>query len=134
MNNKLNLLTILLIFIMPVLLYTALKSPEQNTQGNAAIAANLPKVIDFSSTMCMECKELKKTLDVVEPKYENKIIFEKVNVNSGDSFSSGKVQKYGVRVVPTLIFLDKKGNVVRKTEGSMPQSQLEKYLKELLNG
>ncbi|MFA6989619.1 MAG: thioredoxin family protein [Candidatus Gastranaerophilaceae bacterium] len=133
MNNKLNFLVIALIMVLPVMLYTFLKAPDQNSIAIQA-AAGKPMVIKFSSPMCGECKELEKVLSVVEPKYEDKVIFEKISITSNSPEVQGKVQKYHVNVVPTMIFIDKKGNTVKKIEGSLPASELQKDLESLING
>ena len=131
MNNKTNFLIIAIIMILPVMLYAFFKAPNANSVVLQA-ASGKPMVIEFSSAMCMECKELAKVLTVVEPKYENKIIFEKISINSGSKEVQDKVQKYHVNVVPTMIFIDKQGNNVKKIEGSLPVSELESSLDKLI--
>jgi thioredoxin-like negative regulator of GroEL len=133
MNNKLNFLIIALIMILPVMLYTVFKAPHQNSIALQA-ASGKPMVIKFSSPMCGECKELEKVLAVVEPKYEDKVIFEKISITSNSKEVQEKVKKYHVNVVPTMIFIDKKGNTVKKIEGSLPASELQKDLESLVNG
>ena len=133
MNNKLNFLIIALIMILPVMLYTIFKAPNQNSFAIHA-AAGKPMVIKFSSPMCGECKKLDKVLDVVEPKYHDKVIFEKISITSNSPEVQEKVQKYHVNVVPTMIFIDKKGNTVKKIEGSLSESELQKDLESLTNG
>ena len=41
---------------------------------------------------------------------------------------------YDVKLVPTCIFKDKNGNIIRKTEGNIQSRILENYMKEQLNG
>ena len=133
MNNKLNFLVIALIMILPVMLYTFFKAPNQNSIAIQA-AAGKPMVIEFSSPMCGECKKLAQVLTTVEPKYQDKVVFEKISITSNSPEVQEKVQKYHVNVVPTMIFIDKKGNTVKKTEGSMPENELQKDLESLING
>ncbi len=131
MKNKLNFLLILAIFALPIVAYTMFKQPANN--GAISIAATgQPTVMKFTSPLCMECKELDKLMRVVLPKYKNKIDFHKINVNS--SSAQTHVKKYGVNVVPTLVFVDKNGRVVRKIEGCPQQKRLEKELDDLING
>ena len=80
----------------------------------------------------IDISELKKVLDVVEPKYSNKISFQKINTGRIDRKTAKEIEKYEVKVVPTLIFLDKDGNTVYKTEGSMSQEVLCSYLDRLI--
>ena len=133
MNNKLNFLIIALIMILPVMLYTFFKAPNQSGIALQA-AAGKPMLIKFSSPMCGECKKLESVLTVVEPKYQDKVIFEKISITSNSPEVQGKVQKYHVNVVPTMIFIDKKGNTVKKVEGALSESELQKNLESLLDG
>lgn len=132
MNKNLNIFVILAILIIPIFLYSTLKSPDKSNITMAA--AGKPVVLKFTSPLCMECKELEKVMTVIIPKYEDKVVFEKINVNSSDPNVQAKVQKYDVNVVPTMIFINSKGKVVKKTEGSLPEAQLEKILDELIDG
>jgi thioredoxin-like negative regulator of GroEL len=133
--NKKSLFIMLAILIVPIIIYYTVNSRStENSSVNAAVACNKPTVIDFSSTMCMECKALAKNLDPLIPQYQDKINFQKVIVNSGSALNDSLMKKYNVNVVPTLVFLDKNGKIVRRTEGSMPQSQLKEYLDKLANG
>jgi thioredoxin-related protein len=132
MKKNFNLVIILAIFIIPVVLYYTFKSTNQDT---ASIATGIrPTVMDFSSEMCLECKELKKVMDKVEPKYSKKIIFKKIMINSTNSEDQKLVKKYGVNVVPTLVYLDNNGNIVTKTEGALKKVDLERNFNRLLNG
>lgn len=133
MNNKLNLFTILAILILPLLIYSMVKTSDEDLAG-ASIAAGTPMVIKFSSPMCADCKKLDKVLKTVEPKYSNKVVFQKYSVNSNNANIQNNVRKYGVKVVPTMVFIDKNGKMIKRTEGSMSSSQLEGILKELTNG
>lgn len=132
-NNKLNIFIIVAIMIVPIMLYSYFKSP--NGDNNLiAQAAGTPMVIKFSSPMCYECKQLDKVLKNVEPKYKDKVTFQKLSVNSSDKEVQKKIKKYRVNVVPTMVLIDKNGNTVKKIEGSLPQSKLERDLEDLVNG
>ena len=43
------------------------------------------------------------------------------------------INQYKVNLVPTVIYIDKNGKVVRKTEGYVDKNKFETYVKELLN-
>ena len=127
MNGKLSLFAIVAILIIPIVLYTVFKSPA-DTSGLTMAATDKPTVLKFSSPLCMECKELEKLVNSIKPKYKDKISFQSINVNSGDAAIQQQVKKYEVQVVPTMVFLDKKGQVIKKTEGCPEKGELEKIL------
>ena len=130
MKEKLSLIIAIIILVVPIVLYTAFKTPTND--GVLEAANGKPIVMEFTSPLCAECQRLKKVLDVVEPKYSRKITFQKINTATMDSQVVSKIQKYEVRVVPTMIFIDKKGEIVAKKEGAMPEENLTAYLDELL--
>ena len=129
-----NLLIILLILILPVFAYIVLDAGRDKNIISTAQAQNKPVVIIFTSTMCSDCQKMKKVLAKVEPKYKDSIEFTKLNAASDDKQVQELVKKYNVYLVPTLVFIDKKGKEVSKREGSMPQDAFEKQLKALING
>ena len=56
-----NIITILLILILPVIAYVIM---DKNSKNNIATAQtnNLPTIMVFSSTMCLDCQKLKNIL------------------------------------------------------------------------
>lgn len=110
-------------------MYAVFKAPEDS----AAVAAsyNKPVVLEFSSPLCAECQKLKKVLEVVEPKYKNKIVFKKINAAAMTRETQKLVEKYDIQVVPTTIYINKDGEITGKTEGALHQENLEQYLNEL---
>lgn len=132
MKKHFNLTIIMAIFIIPVVMYYSFRSTTNDTVSIAT--GTKPTVIDFSSEMCLECKELKKVMDQVEPKYCKKVVFKKIFVNSASNDEKILIKKYKVNVVPTLVYLDKNGKLVKKTEGSLSKEELERNLNGILNG
>lgn len=128
MKQKISLYVIALIMILPIALYAVFKTPQDSI---AIAATGKPTVVEFSSPLCSECQKLKKVLDVVEPKYSNKISFQKINTARMDRKTMKEVEKYEIKVVPTTIFLDKGGNTVYRIEGAVGQEILCKYLDNL---
>lgn len=130
---KLNTLLILAIFLVPLALYSYLGSESSFLASNVSVAQGAkPKMVMITSPMCGECVKMKKILHQVQPSYENAVIFERFEADS--SQAQPYIKKYNITVVPTLMFFKKDGKLYTKIEGSIPQSQLENYLKELKNG
>lgn len=135
MNQKTSVFIIFLIFALPILLYFVVKGPGELSSSSIAEAkaANYPKVLHFSQSMCSECRDLEKIMKPVEEEYSNKINFVHLDVSKETSQIQDLVKKYNVKVVPTLVFINKKGKVVNKVEGSMPKETLEGYLDRICN-
>ncbi len=130
MKQKLSLLVIALILILPVTFYAIFKAPYSN--GALEAAEGKPIVLEFSSPMCSECVKLKKVMDDIEPRYDRKITFQKINAAMMTEDTAQKIKKYDVNVVPTTIFIDEKGKTILKKEGFMPKETVVTHLEELL--
>ena len=129
MNRKSSLLIILLVFAFPVLLYYVTRSPKESISSTAlAEATNQPKVIHFSQTMCSECRKLAGYYGSIEQEYKGKVLFVDIDVADGTPETQSLMQKYNVRVVPTLVFINKNGKIVKVTEGAIPKEEIERCI------
>ena len=128
-----NSVIILLIFLVPLLAYWGLVK-NKNITTLPSVAFTGPEIIKFSSPMCYECQELEKIFDEVYPQYANKVSLRKIDVTQKDKNVQKMIKEYEVKLVPTCIFKNKDGNMIRKTEGAIQPVILENYIKEQING
>ena len=128
-----NLFLILLIFLLPLALYWGL-TRDKGLGTLPSIAFAGPEIIKFSSPMCYECQELDKIFDEVYPGYANKITLRKIDVTKKDKDTKNMIKDYDVKLVPTCIFKNKDGQIVRKTEGMIQSKILENYIKDQIHG
>lgn len=136
MKNRFIIITV---FVLPILLYWAMstfmpQTAEQFKNSNQATAQNQngAKIIKFYTPMCLDCQKLDMTLNKVMPKYSSQVSLERVDASSSQANIRVMVAKYGVKVVPTTIFIDANGKIVKKIEGDIPQAQLEKQIRAIL--
>ena len=131
---KKNILIISLIFILPVVAYFTLSTIK--SEAEQKVSAKQPckaKIIKFSSAMCRDCKKLAEVMEVVYPKYQDKIELESISVEKNDKKTRDLIKKYNVTLVPSLIYIYD-GEVVMYSEGSVASKQLEKNMEALVNG
>ena len=128
-----NWIIILLIFILPLGMYAYLDAKAQSDKvcrviGNSEIKNPKAKIVKFYSPMCSECKEMNEELDKAMKNYKNSVIIEEINVveNVGKDINYNKtaIKKYKVSLVPTTIFLDKEGKMVKKREGLVKSDEI----------
>ena len=130
--NK-NIITILLVFLVPVAIYWTLTKDRSIAILPSSATAGA-EIIKFSSPMCYECQELEKIFEEVYPNHSSKITLRKIDVTQQDKMTREMIKEYGVTLVPTCIFKNSHGEVIRKTEGSIQPKILDNYMKEQLNG
>ena len=128
---KKNVVLILLIFLVPLAVYFGLTRDKLTTLPS--IASSGAEIIKFSSPMCYECQELEKVFEEVFPAYSKDIYLRKIDVTQKNAETKDLIKKYEVKLVPTTVFKDAKGNVKRRIEGTLQPKILDNYLKELVN-
>ena len=128
---KKNLITILLIFAVPVIAYMALTRSNATTAQTAENTANKPQVIKFTSAMCLDCQKMNQIFKEIFPQYEGAIILTEIPVQDSTSFTNSQIEKYNVTLVPTIILLDATGKQVKRIEGAIEKEEMENLLKGL---
>jgi len=134
-----NWIIILLILTMPLGLYAYLDAKAQSDMmckliGTQEVKVPKAKIIKFSSPMCSECKEAQAELDKAMKNYKDSVLVEEINViqnvGKGTKYNKAAIKKFKVTLVPTLVFINKEGQTVRKYEGAMKADEI----KEVLDG
>ncbi len=84
--------------------------------------------VELGSVNCVPCRMMQPVMEQVEKKYPGqvKVIFHDVWTESGRTEGA----RYGIRVIPTQVFLDKAGKEYFRHEGFFPFEEIEKILKQ----
>ena len=133
-----NWIVVLLIFIMPLGLYAYLDAKAQNDamcKLEGEQTAPKAKILKFSSPMCSECQEVALEMKKAMKGYKGSVLVEEINVidngGKGTDYTKSQIKKYKIKLVPTLVFLDKEGNVLHKQEGLMSSDEIISLLDEM---
>lgn len=94
---------------------------------NEIINSGKPVVIDFWAEWCGPCRMVGPIIDQLATEYEGKVVIGKCDVDDNNDIAS----KFGVRNIPTIIFL-KNGEMVDRQVGAVPKEVLEAKIKSLL--
>lgn len=91
------------------------------------ISSEKPVVIDFWAEWCGPCRMVAPIIDELAAEYEGRVVIGKCDVEENDDIT----MKYGVRNIPTIIFL-KDGQLVDKQVGAASKDALKAKIEKLL--
>ncbi len=97
------------------------------TNFEEVMASGKPVVIDFWAEWCGPCRMIAPIVDELAAEYGDKVVIGKCDVEENDEITA----KYGVRNIPTIIFL-KNGELVDKQVGVCSKDALKAKIEKLL--
>ena len=87
-----------------------------------------PKVtfVELGSVNCIPCKQMQPVMKAIEEKYgeQIKVIFYDVWKSDQKKYA----QQYGIKLIPTQVFLDENGKEFFRHEGFYPEAEIDKLL------
>lgn len=123
--NK-NLIIILLVFLLPIMVYYVM---SQKTVSNVSSAnSNRPQVIKFTSNMCSACIQMEPVIKKVMLNYQDKVQYIVIPTQVNNEYNQKMISKYNVKLIPTIIIVDRNGNIYKRIQGYVSESELEKYI------
>lgn len=97
-------------------------------QQTAATAAGKPSItfVELGSVNCIPCRKMQPVMKAIEQKYgeQVKVIFYDVWKKDQSHYA----EKYGIRLIPTQVFLDRGGKEVMRHEGFFPEKDIDAFL------
>ncbi|PKL89509.1 MAG: thioredoxin [Ignavibacteriae bacterium HGW-Ignavibacteriae-2] len=117
--------------ILLLVLFTFLVSIESTGQGNKLPAkkdSEKAKVtfVELGSVKCIPCKQMQPVMKAIEERYgeQIKVVFYDVWLPEQKQYA----QKFGIKLIPTQVFLDEKGEEFHRHEGFYPEKEIDKIL------
>lgn len=82
--------------------------------------------VELGSVNCIPCKQMQPVMKALEEKYgeQIKVIFYDVWKADQKKYA----QKYGIKLIPTQVFLDENGKEFHRHEGFYPEAEIDKLL------
>lgn len=100
---------------------------KSSIPGTDLLQSNGPTLVDLGSSTCIPCKQMVPVLDEVKKIYKGKAEVKVIDVYE----DSDEAQKFGIRVIPTQIFLDKDGKEFFRHEGFFPKEEIVKVFDKM---
>ncbi len=127
-----NIITILLIIILPIMAYLIIEKRSSLTTATA-MENSLPTVMVFSSTMCLDCQKLKLVINELEKSYSNRVNFIKYNALDNNKKIKKYIKEHSITLLPTTIIFDEDKNKIEKIEGYIDKEELAKKIEDVIN-
>ncbi len=89
----------------------------------------LPGILDFGRGECLPCKQMMPVLDALAEKHEGRIVVRYLDLNVPEN--KVRADEMRVRIIPTQIFIDARGEEIIRHEGFWPLDDIE-YEMEVL--
>lgn len=103
-------------------------SKRQNKAASTVVKKENYQVtfIELGSVKCVPCRKMQPVMKSIEEKFKGrvKVLFYDVWTEKGKPYGV----KYGIRVIPTQVFLDKNGREYFRHEGFFPEEDVLKVL------
>lgn len=119
-----------LVFLFMVGLFLSCNTEKPKTQTRAIprTATSSAKItfIELGSNGCIPCRKMQPVMRAIEEKYAGQVevVFYDVWTKKQRHFA----YDYGIRIIPTQIFLDANGQEILRHEGFFPQEEIERFL------
>lgn len=117
-----NISTLLLLFM---LICTSAFAQNSNKKLVSVEKAKIT-FVELGSVNCIPCKQMQPVMKSIEKKYgyQIKVVFHDVWKQDQKQYAS----KYGIKLIPTQVFLDENGKEIMRHEGFYAEKEIDKFL------
>jgi thioredoxin 1 len=117
----------ILIYTLLAVLFIGINIQAQSKIKKNSKTKTKVTFIELGSVNCIPCKMMQPVMKNIETKYGGlvEVIFYDVWTQEQRQYA----EKYGIRVIPTQVFLDENGKEFHRHEGFYPEEEIDKILK-----
>jgi thioredoxin 1 len=114
---------IILAAVLALLNYQPVFGQEKAHTSNKG---SLVTFVELGSVKCIPCRQMQPVMKAIEEKFgeQIKVVFYDVWKEDQKHFA----QKYGIRLIPTQVFLDESGKEIMRHEGFFPEKEIATFL------
>jgi len=109
-------------FVLLVIILLSINISAQNDTVKHKVT-----FVELGSVNCIPCKQMQPVMKAIEEKYGDqvKVIFYDVWKDDQKKYA----QQYGIKLIPTQVFLNANGKEFHRHEGFYPETEIDKILK-----
>ncbi len=109
-------------FVLLVIILLSINISAQNDNVKYKVT-----FVELGSVNCIPCKQMQPVMKAIEEKYGDqvKVIFYDVWKDDQKKYA----KQYGIKLIPTQVFLDANGKEFHRHEGFYPEAEIDKILK-----
>lgn len=115
-------------YIVLIIAVLLVQLNAQNKSKTKEKVTDKPKVtfVELGSVNCIPCKKMQPIMKSIEEKYGSqvKVVFHDVWKEDQKQYG----EKYGIKLIPTQVFLDENGKEFFRHEGYYPEKEIDKLL------
>ena len=97
------------------------KAPLENI-----VTKPLVTFVELGSVNCIPCKKMQPVMKAIEEKYGKQVQVIFYDVWKADQKKYAR--QYGIRLIPTQVFMDKNGQEIFRHEGFFPEEDIDNFL------
>jgi thioredoxin 1 len=114
---------LVILFFILILSFSILVHAQKGNQVQPRIT-----FVELGSVNCIPCKKMQPIMKSIEEKYSGqvKVVFHDVWKEDQKQYAT----KYGIKLIPTQVFLDSTGKEFSRHEGFYPEAEIDKLLQK----
>jgi len=127
-QKKLTLVAFIMVGMIASSVFGQTRTDKSRTEPTPRGEKPFVTFVELGSVKCIPCRKMQPVMKAIEQKYGDqvKVVFHDVWKEEGRPYA----QKYGIRLIPTQVFLDAKGKEFFRHEGFYPEEQIHKLLQQ----
>lgn len=118
---------ILITLLIPLMMGLSIAQTKEKPKEKAEPKKAKVTFVELGSVNCIPCKQMQPVMKSIEKKYGDqvKVIFYDVWKPEQKKYS----EQYGIKLIPTQVFLDENGKEFHRHEGFYPEAEIDKVLR-----
>lgn len=128
MKTRRTIGSLLIILAMAGIALPQSKATKPESTGATQPMKPLVTFVELGSVKCIPCRQMQPVMKAIEEKYKEQVKVVFYDVWKAEQYEYA--EKFGIKVIPTQVFLDKDGKEFFRHEGFYPEAEIDKLLQK----